>query len=391
MNDGSVLLLGCGTLGQSVARQLGKDRAFRRVIAADRHPLRAAAATEICGEKAEGVQLDWLDEGSLSRVVADVSLVINTARSTLPETIALVRNILEAGVSYADACADTEILQAMFDSDYIDALAGYRAVGAIPGLGASPGLTNALTAYLGQRLESVDEARFFLLDDLGLRSERQWRERLSDFGSDALVWDDGDWRQLAPMSQSRTAVFPPPVGEVICATTGLAPVTLPSTFGSLTHASSHRGFRDSEVLEAVRVLVSCGLAGQQAVETPVGGISPAEFVAKLFSQPSDVWATGYAAGPRLRPDVPPGPLVRQAQVAGMLRGKKTRFTMTYTFPEERDVDNVAATLATGARMLLTRELPAPGLHAPEALDPAPFLWDMERRGVEIQLAKAIEE
>ena len=65
--------------------------------------------------------------------------------------------------------------------------------------------------------------------------------------------------------------------------------------------------------------------------------------------------------------------------------------MTYRFPGERDVDNVAATLALGARMLLTREMPAPGLHTPEALDPAPFLWDMERRGAEIQLTKTIEE
>ena len=69
----------------------------------------------------------------------------------------------------------------------------------------------------------------------------------------------------------------------------------------------------------------------------------------------------------------------------MLRGMKTRFTMTYRFPEESDVENEAATLAIGARLLLTREMPAPGLHAPEALDPAPFLWDMERRGVELEL------
>ena len=65
--------------------------------------------------------------------------------------------------------------------------------------------------------------------------------------------------------------------------------------------------------------------------------------------------------------------------------------MTYRFPEENDIENDAATLAIGARMLLTREMPAPGLHAPEALDPAPFLWDMERRGVEIQLTKTIED
>ena len=391
MNDSTALLLGCGSLGQSVACFLGRDRAFRRVIAADRDPRKAAATAEICGTKAEGVRLDCHDDGSLSRVLDDVDLVINALRLTLPETIAILRSVLEAGVSYTDCCTDTETLQAIFDSEYLDSLAGFRAVGAVPGLGASPGLTNALTAYLGQRLDRIDEAKFFLVDDLGLRSERQWRERLVDFGSPALVWEDSDWRQLAPMSDSQVAVFPSPLGEVLCSTTGLGPVTLPTSFGSLVHASSHRGFEDAGLLETIRILVDCGLAGQQTIETPVGDISPAAFTSALFSQPRNEWAAGYGAGSALRADGPPKPQVRQAQVAGMLRGRMTRFTMTYSFPGERDVDNVAATLAIGARMLLTREMPSPGLHPPEALDPAPFLWDMERRGVEIQLTKTIED
>ena len=391
MNDGTALLLGCGSLGLAVAHRLNKDHVFRRVITADKDPVRAAAAAEICGPKAESIRLDYHDDGTLSRVLEDVSLVVNTVRLAMPETIALMRSVLEGGVSYTDACTDSETLQAIFDSEYLDALAGFRAVGAVPGVGASPGLTNALTCYLGQRLERIDEAKFYLVDDLRLRSERQWRERLADFGSVALVWQESDWRQLAPMSNSSAVPFPLPLGEAHCSTIGIGPVTLPGSFGSLVHVSSHRGFRDASVLEIIRNLVSCGLADQQPIETSVGAISPAEFAAALFSQPRNEWAAGYGSGTSLWMDGEAKPQVRQAQVAGMLRGRKTRFTMTYRFPEERDVDNVAATLALGARMLLTREMPAPGLHTPEALDPAPFLWDMERRGAEIQLTKTIEE
>ena len=78
-------------------------------------------------------------------------------------------------------------------------------------------------------------------------------------------------------------------------------------------------------------------------------------------------------------------------VRGQLYGHTTRFTMTWVFPEAKDADNIAGPLAVGGRMLLTREVPAPGVHAPESLDPAPFLWDMERRGVEIQLTKTVED
>lgn len=390
MNEGTTLLLGCGSLGLAVARRFSLDRAFRQVITADQDAHRAAAAAEACGERAASLRLDYRDDRALSRVLEDVDLVVNTVRLPLPETLALVRSVLESGVSYADACTDSETLQAIFDSNYLDALAGFRAVGAVPGLGASPGLTNALTSYLGQRLERIDEARFYLVDDLGLRSERQWRERLAEFGSVALVWQDSDWLQLDPMSDCAAIPFPP-LGDVYCSTVGIGPVTLPGSIGSLVHVSSHRGFKDAGVLEIVRNLVSCGLASDEPVETPVGPLSPIAFAAALFSQPRVEFLGGYGAGTSPWTWAPSKPRVRQAQVAGILRGMKTRFTMTYRFPEENDIENDAATLAIGARMLLTREMPSPGLHAPEALDPAPFLWDMERRGVEIQLTKTIED
>lgn len=390
MSEGATLLLGCGSLGLAVARRIGQDRAFRQVITADLDARRAAAVAETCGERAADLRLDYRDDGSLSKVLEDVDLVVNTIRLPLPETLALMRTVLESGVSYADACADSETLQAIFDSDYLEALAGFRAVAAVPGLGASPGLTNALTSYLGQRLERIDEARFYLVDDLSLRSERQWRERLAAFGSVALVWQDSDWLQLDPMSDCAATPFPP-LGEVYCSTVGIGPVTLPGSFGSLAHVSSHRGFKDAGVWEIIRNLVSCGLASEEPVETPVGSLSPAAFAAALFSQSRAGFSGGYGTGTTPWTWGPPKARVRQAQVAGMLRGMKTRFTMTYRFPDESDIENEAATLAIGARLLLTREMPAPGLHAPEALDPAPFLWDMERRGVEIQLAKTVED
>ena len=385
------MLLGCGSLGMATARLLGKDRAVRRVIAADWDPRRAAAAAEASGDKAVAAELDCLDDSSLLPALEDVALVINTIRLPISRAIPLIRGVMEAGASYADASSDPEVLQAIFDSEYLDALAGYRAVSAVPGLGASPGLTNALTSYLAQRLERVDEARFFLVDDLRRRSFRQWRERLSDFGSTALVWRDDDWSYVEPLAERWEIAFPPPQSRVYYSTVGLGPVTLPTSIGSLKHVSSHRGFADPDMLDVVANLVLYGFGNDEPVDTSVGSLSPAEFAATLFSQSLGGWSTGPLLYSRFGAGEFAGPPVRQAQVAGMQRGRKTRFTMTYYFPGEDDEDNVAATLAVGARMLLTREIHSPGVHAPESLDPAPFLWDMERRGVEIQLRKTYED
>ena len=391
MTEGTALLLGCGTVGIAAARLLGQDRAFRQIVAADRDLRRAGAASELCGDKAVAVQLDCIDEEALARVLEDVSLVINTVRMPISVVLPFIRNVMEAGVSYADTSSDPEALQAIFDSTYLDALAEYRAIGVVPGLGASPGLTNAMTSYLGQRLERIDEASFYLVDDLRRRSHRQWVERLMAFGAAALIWRDDDWRYVSPLAECMEVSFPPPWGQVFCSTVGLGPVTLPTSIASIRDVSSHRGFVDSEMLDIIRNLLSYGFGSDEPVETAVGNLSPVEFAASLFSRQRDAWSGESASTLLFGSELFESPLVRQAQVAGMLGGRKTRFTMTYYFPGEQEADNVAATLAVGAKMLLTREIAAPGVHPPEYLDPAPFLWDMERRGVQIQLAKTIEE
>ena len=59
--------------------------------------------------------------------------------------------------------------------------------------------------------------------------------------------------------------------------------------------------------------------------------------------------------------------------------------MIYSFPPGDIALATASCLVVGAGLLVSRELPGPGVIAPEALDPAPFMWDMESRGVHFKL------
>ena len=382
MDDSAVLLLGCGPVGQAVANLLGRDRVVGRVIAADHSQERANAASEACGDKSVAVRLDHADDESLNRILADVKVAINTLNMPLDSLLPLIRSVVEAGVSYVDANDDPESLQTVFESEYLFALAGHRAVGVVPGLGVSPGQTNTMAQYLSQRLDRTDEVRLFHMDDLRHRSHEQWRARLSAFGTPALVWRGGEWTHVAPMSEWEDISFPPPWGGTRCYIVGAQPVTLPVSMPTLTGLSGYRGLSDAESEESVLNMVRYGLASEHPVDTEGGTISPAEFAAAYFSSPWSPFAAGQAE---------PTGLPRQLQVQGQLRGRTTRFTLTWSFPEESDAQSTAAPLAVGARMLLSRELPAPGLHPPEGLDPAPFLWDMERRGVEIHLTKTVED
>ncbi|MCH8893783.1 MAG: hypothetical protein IIB32_09810 [Chloroflexi bacterium] len=59
--------------------------------------------------------------------------------------------------------------------------------------------------------------------------------------------------------------------------------------------------------------------------------------------------------------------------------------MTYSFPPGDIALATASCLMVGAGLLVDRALPGPGVFPPEAMDPAPFMWDMESRGVHFKL------
>ena len=378
----AVLLIGCGNVGRAAARLLGNERAFNRVIVADRNRAKAAAAAEACGPKATSVCFDWSDEETLIKALSGVLVVLNTAGPFTTEVLPLMRTVVEAGAFYADVNDDPDSLQMVFDSEYLRGLAEYRAVGVLPGLGASPGQTNVLAHYLGQRLDRVEEVRLYQVDDLRSRAPAEWRRRLTAFGGPALVWREGRWSHVSPMAEAEDVPFPEPWGTVRCRTVGLGPITLPDSLRTLTGASTHYGFWHPEMDLMMQHLVKYGLAGQEPVATSVGDLSPVEFAAALFSGPAAARLFDFGTGPARLP--------RQVQVRGMLWGRPCRFTLTYSFPVGETAEDAASALVVGARMLASRELPAPGVFPPERLDPAPFLWEMERRGVNIQLKKESE-
>ena len=298
MPSDAVLLMGCGVVGRAVASLLGKDRAISRVIAADSSLQKASEASELCAEKGVAVELDFGDDRSLASVLGDVRVAVNTLSLPTDSLIPIIRAVVEAGVSYVDANDDPDSLQAVFDSEYLASLADHRAVGVIPGLGASPGQTNTMAQYLSQRLDRIEEVRVFQVDDLRRNSAEQWRRRLAAFGSPALVWQGGDWSHVEPMSHWEEVSFPPPWGAVRCHIVGVQPVSLPVSMPSLTGVRGYRGFSNEESEEAMVSLVRYGFAGELPVQTTVGDVSPRQTSQQRFFQDPGRRSPGGWANPK---------------------------------------------------------------------------------------------
>lgn len=370
----TALLIGCGTVGSATARLLVEDVRFHRIIVADRQFHRAARLAEALHGHVTAAQLDWHQEDQFASALTGISVVLNTTGPFSRDTLSLMRMVVEAGVPYADVNDDMDALQCVFESEYLDSLARHRGVGVLPGLGASPGQTNVVAGHMAGRLDAVEDVRFFLINDAAYRSEAVWRHRLALFGQPALLYDGGKWTEAAAMSKYQDVAFPAPWGNIRCYAVGLETVTIPQSFPGLRHASLWRGFSEAATTEMLKGLIDVGFASGQPLEVDGVFVSPA------------VMSAAVLAGPRQSRGSPePGRLPRQVRVKGVRSGQPAELTMTYSFPPGDIALAAASCLVVGAGLLVSRELPGPGVIAPEKLDPAPFMWDMESRGVHFKM------
>ena len=374
MADFTALIIGCGTMGAATARLALECGKFQQVIVADRDLQRANDLAHTLEGPITARQLDYRREDQLAKSLGGVSVVLNTTGPFNRDTLSLMRTVIEAGIPYADINDDVETLQSVFESEHLGSLAKHRGVGVLPGLGASPGQTNVLARHMAGRMDIVEEVRFFMVNDASYRSEAVWRHRLALFSQSALLYDRGRWTQTSGMSEFQDVAFPAPWGNIRCYNVGLETVTIPMSFKGLLHASLWRGFSDPDTTETLKGLVDAGFASEETLEVDGVSITPAALSAAVL------------AGTQRAGDSPgPGRLPRQVRVKGVREGREAELTMTYSFPQGDIALATASCLVVGAGLLVERELPGPGVYPPEAMDPAPFMWDMESRGVHFKL------
>ena len=374
MADFTALIIGCGTMGAATARLALECGKFQQVIVADRDLQRANDLAHTLEGPITARQLDYRQEDQLAKSLGGVSVVLNTTGPFNRDTLSLMRTVIEAGIPYADINDDVETLQSVFESEYLGSLAKHRGVGVLPGLGASPGQTNVLARHMAGRMDIVEEVRFFMVNDASYRSEAVWRHRLALFSQSALLYDRGRWTQTSGMSEFQDVAFPAPWDNIRCYNVGLETVTIPMSFKGLLHASLWRGFSDPDTTETLKGLVDAGFASEETLEVDGVSITPAALSAAVL------------AGTQRAGDSPDlGRLPRQVRGKGVREGREAELTMTYSFPQGDIALATASCLVVGAGLLVERELPGPGVYPPEAMDPAPFMWDMESRGVHFKL------
>jgi saccharopine dehydrogenase (NAD+, L-lysine-forming) len=385
-----VLIIGAGGVGGVVAHKCANDRdTFSEVILASRTLSRCEAiqrqVRELRGREIEIAQVNADDVAQTVALIKRVqpALLINVA---LPyQDLPLMDACLEAGVDYLDTANYEPPDEAKFEYRWQWAYQERfqaRGIMALLGSGFDPGVTNAFCAYAHKELfDEIDS-----IDILDCNGGDHGHPFATNFNPEINIreitqrgryWENGEWVEIEPMSQSRTFDFPE-VGErkayllyheelesLVRHIDGLKRIRFWMTFGD-------------EYLTHLRVLQNVGMTSIAPIEYEGREIVPLQFLKALLPDPSTL-GENYTG---------------KTSIGCLIEGRKNAerrkvFIYNVCDHEEswKEVRAQAVSYTTGvptmvgAKMMLTDQWRGRGVFNVEQLDPEPFLDELAVRGL----------
>src|SRR3990170_5082120 len=372
------LVLGAaGAICREASRDLAKYSAFDEIVLAD-GDLSAAQSlqAELASPRLRTVAFDADDTEALPKLVQGFDVVVNG----LPYRydMAVTRACVEAGVNGLDLSTTQE----QFD---FDEAARRRGVVFVPGVGATPGVTNLLVALAARDLDQVEEvdiafAAFRCLAPApGLLTTTLWEFNPEEPARQRVYFEDGEMRPAAPLSGGLEVDFGGAIGRQIAyRVPHPETTTLPRSYPGVRHVTV-RGCFAPQVMRIMSALYEAGLLSARSLRLKGVDFAGLELIHALLldspaSRENETWGYG---------------LVVRAK--GVRAGREATYhARTQHPPQDRwggaaaYARNVGIPLAVGADLIGRGEALGNGVLAPEqAFEPDLFLEEIARRGITI--------
>jgi saccharopine dehydrogenase-like NADP-dependent oxidoreductase len=199
--------------------------------------------------------------------------------------------------------------------------------------------------------------------------------------SPARAFVDGVWREAPALSEREIYAFPPPVGpRPVYAMSHEEVDTLPRFLGKGVRRVDFKLAVPDEMRDTLVLLDRIGMTRRDPIEVHGARVRPLSVLAAVLPQPADL------AG-RVR-----GAAIALVEVEGRRSGRRVIQVLhvAMTHEEAYTRGNATATAfltgtggAAGALAIATGGLRAPGVHAPEQVDPAILVGILAELGVPI--------
>jgi saccharopine dehydrogenase-like NADP-dependent oxidoreductase len=347
------IVLGCGLVGATMARELAADPEFE-VVAADFAQNNLDKLRN--GSGIRTIRVDLSDPGRVKEIIGDQDVVLGA----LPSRIGLqtLEAVIRSGKCYCDISFMPE------DAMQLDSLAKKHAATAVVDCGVSPGLSNMMVGHAVSHMDRADRADIYVG---GLPKVRHWpyqykapfapSDVIEEYTRPARIVENGNIVVKPALSDPELMDFPQ-VGTLEAFNTD----GLRTLLGTVRVANMReKTLRYPGHIELMRVLRETGFFDQNEIEVKGVKVRPRDVTAKLLF-PRWTYDQGEEEFTILR-----------VSVDGLEGGKTMRYT--YDLYDEYDRTSGTSSMArtTGfpcvivARMLAHRRFAEPGVFPPEML------------------------
>jgi len=368
-----VVQVGCGAVGQVIARHLAESSAIRELVLADLDaPLAQKVAVALPGSRAKGVGLDAGDAAGVAALVKGADVLVNPTIPRFNST--LMTAAREGHVAYID------LASASSDPFVDDAKWKAAGVPAIIGMGEDPGLSNVFARYGADQMDSVDAIR---IRDGDTASSPEFpficlfspETFIGETLNSSRIWKNGAYTVVPPFGGFENYRFPAPVGTQPVYEVDHEEVdTLPRFIGKGVQYVDFKLALDDRTVRILQTFQDLQIFGTDRPDR----VAARKALLNVIPKPADL--TGKVEGSAA--------LV--VEVDGLKDGAphRLRLSTLISHPDAARKYGATGTAyltgtggAVGALLLATGRVRAPGMHSPETLDPTPFLPLLAERGV----------
>jgi len=374
-----LVLGGAGAVCNETTRDLAQYSDFDEIVVADSNLESAnALIEEINTPRLETVFFDADDYDSMLKLFPGFDVVVNG----LPWKYDLIvtKACVEVGVNGLDVSTEEE----QWD---FDATAKEKDIIFIPGVGATPGITNVMARHAADQMaDQMDEVDEIQINFAAFRCPAPAPGLLITFlyefhprTEERVYYQDGEFVWVGPFEGIKTVNFHGPIGEQeVCYIPHDETWTMPKSLGA--KAVSVRGCFPPHAMRLAKAMFESGLYSEEPISVKGVETSAFEVIHEILLQlpetkETPLWAYGLVV-----------------DVIGKKDGENIKITHWNQHPPMEEwggkaayYKNIALPLSIGAQMIARGDIEARGVLPPESvINPKIFFAELERRGITIK-------
>jgi lysine 6-dehydrogenase len=373
----ALVLGGAGAVCRETTRDLARFSDFEEIVLADYDEAAARALVAELGDpRLKVLRFDANDYAGMLTLFPQFDVVVNG----LPYKYdyAVNRACVEVGVNGLDLSSEDPQFALHEEALRKDMIF-------IPGVGATPGITNMMVRRASELLDRLDAVEVFfaafrcLAPAPGLLQTTLWEFNPEEEDRSAVYFEDGEWHPAPPLSGERVVRFHDQIGQQrVYYVPHDESYTLPRSFA--LRRAAVRGCFPPHVMALMGALMRGGLLSGRPVrvgdaEMPVIEVLRALLAGSPFSRENPIWAYGLVV-----------------EVTGERAGRRVVCTYRSHHPPQEEwggesayFKNVGIPLSIGAQLVAQGLVTGRGVLPPErSLPTEPFFAELARRGITVE-------